>query len=117
MNREPRFLCQFFYKIGFHIYQCGAGYSASGLGFFPFVYRSIFGQLWGHIWWNKNDEIGLLKPTDKSDAGYRLYDDKALEQLQQIQTYRNEQIKANIDEKYGDGAAQFFMQAIETFYR
>ena len=25
------------------------------------------------------DEIGLLKPTKKSDAGYRLYDDKALE--------------------------------------
>ena len=24
------------------------------------------------------DEIGLLKPTEKSDAGYRLYDDKAL---------------------------------------
>ena len=30
------------------------------------------------------DEIGLLKPTEKSDAGYRLYDDKALETLQQI---------------------------------
>mgnify|MGYP002768012140 CR=1 FL=1 len=30
------------------------------------------------------DEIGLLKPTDKSEAGYRLYDDKALETLQQI---------------------------------
>ena len=25
------------------------------------------------------DEIGLLKPSKKSDAGYRLYDDKALE--------------------------------------
>ena len=22
------------------------------------------------------DEIGLLKPTEKSDAGYRLYDDR-----------------------------------------
>ena len=30
------------------------------------------------------DEIGLLKPTEKSDAGYRLYDDKALETLQQL---------------------------------
>ena len=30
------------------------------------------------------DEIGLLKPTDKSEAGYRLYDDKALETLRQI---------------------------------
>ncbi len=34
------------------------------------------------------DEIGLLKPSDKSDAGYRLYDDKALEQLQQILFFR-----------------------------
>ncbi len=24
------------------------------------------------------DEIGLLKPTEKSDAGYRLYDDKGM---------------------------------------
>ena len=24
------------------------------------------------------DEIGLLRPTSKSEAGYRLYDDKAL---------------------------------------
>lgn len=30
------------------------------------------------------DEIGLLKPTSCSAAGYRLYDDKALERLQQI---------------------------------
>ena len=30
------------------------------------------------------DEIGLLKLTEKSDAGYRLYDDKALETLQQV---------------------------------
>lgn len=34
------------------------------------------------------DEIGLFKPTDKSDAGYRLYDDKALETLQQILFFR-----------------------------
>lgn len=27
------------------------------------------------------DEIGLLKPTELSDAGYRLYDNKALERL------------------------------------
>ena len=27
------------------------------------------------------DEIGLLKPTELSDAGYRLYDNKALELL------------------------------------
>lgn len=45
------------------------------------------------------DEIGLLKPTTKSEAGYRLYDDKALEQLQQILFFREfdiplKQIKA-----------------------
>lgn len=34
------------------------------------------------------DEIGLLKPTDKSQAGYRLYDDKAIETLQQILFFR-----------------------------
>lgn len=30
------------------------------------------------------DEIGLLVPTDRTDAGYRLYDDKALEKLRAI---------------------------------
>lgn len=34
------------------------------------------------------DEIGLLKPTKKSDAGYRLYDDKALKTLQQVLFFR-----------------------------
>ena len=34
------------------------------------------------------DEIGLLKPTDKTEAGYRLYDDKALEALQEILFFR-----------------------------
>ena len=34
------------------------------------------------------DEIGLLKPTDKSEAGYRLYDDKAMETLQSILFFR-----------------------------
>lgn len=34
------------------------------------------------------DEIGLLKPTKCSEAGYRLYDDKALEVLQQILFFR-----------------------------
>lgn len=34
------------------------------------------------------DEIGLLTPSDKSRAGYRLYDDRALEQLQQILFFR-----------------------------
>lgn len=34
------------------------------------------------------DEIGLFIPTAKSEAGYRLYDDKALENLQQILFFR-----------------------------
>lgn len=34
------------------------------------------------------DEIGLLKPTQVTDAGYRLYDDQALQTLQQILLYR-----------------------------
>lgn len=34
------------------------------------------------------DEIGLFSPTEKSEAGYRLYDDKALETLQQILFFR-----------------------------
>lgn len=48
------------------------------------------------------DEIGLLKPTEKSDAGYRLYDDKALETLRQILFFREfdlslKEIKAVIE--------------------
>ena len=34
------------------------------------------------------DRIGLLRPTEYSDAGYRLYDDAALETLQQILLFR-----------------------------
>lgn len=36
--------------------------------------------------------------------------------LAQAQYYRNEKIKSMTDEKYGAGAADFFAQAIETFY-
>ena len=48
------------------------------------------------------DEIGLLKPSEKSEAGYRLYDDKALETLQQILFFREfdiplKEIKAVMD--------------------
>lgn len=34
------------------------------------------------------DEIGLLTPTEKTEAGYRLYDEQALEALQQILFFR-----------------------------
>lgn len=38
------------------------------------------------------DEIGLLKPTDVTDAGYRLYDNKALERLQEIMFFKELEI-------------------------
>lgn len=38
------------------------------------------------------DEINLLKPTQLSGAGYRLYDRKALEKLQQIMFFRELEI-------------------------
>ena len=108
------------------------------------------------------DEIGLLKPTAKSEAGYRLYDEKVLETLEQIlrkllerkefpkdsfefreivaeygfaikmlyqiqnekpvmlqiaETYRVEQVREKTDETYGAGAAEFFAEAIEAFYK
>lgn len=34
------------------------------------------------------DEIGLLKPTELTPAGYRLYDDAALQKLQQIMFFK-----------------------------
>ena len=34
------------------------------------------------------DAIGLLKPTELTEAGYRLYDDTALERLQIILLFR-----------------------------
>ena len=48
------------------------------------------------------DEIGLLKPTEVTDAGYRLYDDTALERLQNILLFKELQfplkdIKAILD--------------------
>ena len=41
------------------------------------------------------DEIGLLKPTELTEAGYRLYDNKALEKLQEIMFYRELEIPLN----------------------
>ena len=34
------------------------------------------------------DEIGLLRPSGRSDAGYRLYDDSDLDRLHQVLLYR-----------------------------
>lgn len=49
------------------------------------------------------DEVGLLKPTQVSEAGYRLYDDKALERLQEIMFFKEmeiplEQIKQIVED-------------------
>ena len=38
------------------------------------------------------DEIGLLKPTQFTETGYRLYDNKALEKLQEILFFRELEI-------------------------
>lgn len=38
------------------------------------------------------DEIGLLKPTGLTESGYRLYDNKALEKLQEIMFFRELEI-------------------------
>ena len=68
------------------------------------------------------DEIGLLKPTQKSDAGYRLYDDRALEILQQILFFREfdiplKEIKAVLEnpalERNYTKAQQYTMQGIK----
>ncbi|WP_434799198.1 MerR family transcriptional regulator [Terrisporobacter vanillatitrophus] len=40
------------------------------------------------------DKIGLLKPTKLTEAGYRLYDDEALETLQQILFFKELAIPA-----------------------
>lgn len=38
------------------------------------------------------DEIGLLKPTKLTNSGYRLYDTRALERLQEIMFFRELEI-------------------------
>lgn len=54
------------------------------------------------------DKIGLLQPTKYTDSGYRLYDDTALERLQQILLFRElefplKEIKAILDSTNFDG--------------
>ncbi len=41
------------------------------------------------------DKIGLLKPTALTDAGYRLYDESALERLQQILLFKELEFSLN----------------------
>ncbi len=54
------------------------------------------------------DRIGLLAPNRRTDAGYRLYDDTALEKLQQIMLFRElefplKEIKEIISDPHFDG--------------
>lgn len=61
------------------------------------------------------DEIGLLKPTELTDAGYRLYDDKALERLQEIMFFKElelplQDIKAIMDNPDYDKEQALFTQ-------
>jgi len=49
------------------------------------------------------DQLGLLKPSQVTEAGYRLYDDKALKRLQSILIYRElgfplKEIRAILDD-------------------
>lgn len=41
------------------------------------------------------DRIGLLSPSERTEAGYRLYDDTALERLQQILLFRELEFPLN----------------------
>ena len=47
---------------------------------------------------------------------YQLKDEKGM-MLSHARSYCNEEVKKATNEKYGSGAAQFFMQAIEAFYK
>ena len=61
------------------------------------------------------DEIGLLHPTEVTNAGYRLYDDCALEKLQQILFFKEldfslKEIKAIMENPGLDQTAVFAKQ-------
>lgn len=61
------------------------------------------------------DEIGLLKPAKVTDAGYRLYDDSALEVLQQILFFKEldftlKEIKTIMIDPHFDKTAAFEKQ-------
>jgi len=56
------------------------------------------------------DEIGLLSPSERSSTGYRRYDDRDLERLQQILYYRElgfslEEIAEILDDPQADSVA------------
>ena len=60
------------------------------------------------------DEIGLLKPTELSNAGYRLYDNKALERLQEIMFFKELEIPLEDIKKIMDSPNYDKEQALLT---
>ena len=61
------------------------------------------------------DEIGLLKPTQMTESGYRLYDESALEVLQQILFFKEldftlKEIKVIMENPQFDKKAAFEKQ-------
>src|ERR1700730_13299217 len=61
------------------------------------------------------DEIGLLSPSERSATGYRRYDDRDLERLQQIRYYRElgfslEEIATILDDPKSDSVAHLRRQ-------
>ena len=80
------------------------------------------------------DRIGLLNPAGRTEAGYRLYDDAALERLQQILLFRELEFPLkdilnqlgqmygaggtfteNINTAGGAGATEFAQRAIKVY--
>ena len=60
------------------------------------------------------DEIGLLNPTELTKAGYRLYDNKALEKLQEIMFFRELEIPLTDIKKIMDNPNYDKEQALLT---
>ena len=82
------------------------------------------------------DKIGLLKPAEYTESGYRLYDDAALEQVKKLQNFITDhfykctdeilfglgkmyvgggEFTENIDKVGGTGTAEFTYQAIKIY--
>ena len=47
------------------------------------------------------DELGLLKPTAVTEAGYRLYSDKDLERLQEIMFFKEMELPLAVWKLFG----------------
>lgn len=63
------------------------------------------------------DQIGLLKPAEHSDSGYRLYGEKELSRLQQILLYRSLGMKLEQIQSVLDDPAFHTLTALEEHQR